>query len=812
MTDAEIPGQPRIDPPEPAVAPVTPLRSRDREALVKREHRRAEREARRNRPGRRMQWRRLLVILVPLSILAVISMVFGIVIAVASELPPINSFIITKHPQNTLIYDDDNHRIAVLTNSKHLSYFVQADQIPPIMKWAIVSIEDKRFYSEPGVDVRGIARAFLADVTGAGGRQGASTITEQLVKVMKGAQNHRTILEKLTEAALAFQLNHAWSKDEILAEYLNNVYFGNGATGIEAAAQTYFGNDPTSTLYNCGYNPDDLNNLCVAKLTPAQAALLAGLVENPPNGWTPADIAYEQARRNTVLSKMEGQGYISQAVYDESIATAMPEAEYVVSPLNEDTKPGYGYFASWVEQQVLDDGKLLPNPYTAGYHVHTTFDEPLQNDAQHVVDTVLPSGEGLPSAALVAINNKTGGVEAMVGGHNYDKTQFNLATQAERQPGSAWKVFDLAKALEQGVSPNKVYPSAVWTYRGGPGPPFTIHNDEASYAGTRTLAQALAYSDNTVFAHVGTEDGLSNVANYAHDFGITTDVSQNPAMTIGGLYTGVTPLDMAHAYSTIAEGGNLTSGSLASDTCAGGTPVPPALTVVVSQSNWPKNSCPGPVGITIVNTQGSGGKIKPVATNVTQTHPVPGFTSFMDDEEVTMMHGVVTYGTGVAANVPGLELAGKTGTTSNYVDAWFIGFDSDLTVAVWVGYVKPKSMAHVYGGKAVYGGTYPAIIFHDFMEEAIQTLRAEDYDKTHHLSQAPLDGGTGATGASFSTALPVYTGGASPSTTDTTPTTGTTPTTTTTPAGATGGANTAPTPTTPTTPAVTGPGGGAQAP
>jgi penicillin-binding protein 1A len=184
----------------------------------------------------------------------------------------------------------------------------------------------------------------------------------------------------------------------------------------------------------------------------------------------------------------------------------------------------------------------------------------------------------------------------------------------------------------------------------------------------------------------------------------------------------------------------------------------------------------------------------------------------MDDEEVTMMHGVITYGTGQAANVPGLEIAGKTGTTSNYVDAWFVGFDADLTVAVWVGYIKPKSMAHDYGGKPVYGGTYPAIIFHDFMEEAIQTLRTEGYDKSHHLSQAPLDGPTGATGATISTVLPVYTGGGAPTTTDTTPTIGTTtpPTPT---GGATGGATTAPTPNVaPTAPAVTGPGGGAQAP
>lgn len=812
MTDAEPPGYPRIPSPEPEGGVVLPLRSRDRDVLVERERRRAQREARRNRPGRVMRWRRLLLLLIPLVILALVSMVFGIVVALASDLPALNSFIVTKDPQNTLIYDDDNHRIAVMTDVSHQAYFVKINQIPLIMQRAIVSIEDKRFYTEPGVDIRGIARAFIADVTGGGNKQGASTITEQLVKVLKRAEFHRTFFEKLTEAALAFQLNHKWSKQDILAEYLNNVYFGNGAYGIEAAAQTYFGNDPASNLYECGYNPDDQKDLCVAGLTPAEAALLAGLVQNPPVNWSSTASNYAYDRRQLALSDMYQQGYITEEEYEDGIHTPMPQAQYVISPGNAYTTPGYGYFASWVEQQVLDDSNKLPNPYTSGYHVHTTLDEPLQNEAQTVIDSVLPADSGLPTAALVAINNQTGGVEAMVGGRDYDTTQFNLATQAERQPGSAWKVFDLAKALELGVSPNRVFPSAIWTWPYGPGPPFTIHNDEAGYAGHRTLAAALTYSDNTVFAHVGLEiDGPKNIANYAHDFGITTDVSTNPAMVIGGLYTGVTPIDMAHAYETIAAGGSLVSGTLASDSCAGGTPLPHVATSGQIFANklevkWPADSCPGPVGISIVNKNNH-----VWVANKTETYSVPGFTPYMDATEQAIMRTVVTEGTGTAAGIPGVIIEGKTGTTSKYVDAWFVGFTKQLTVAVWVGYVDGKPMTTAFGGKPVYGATYPSIIFHDFLVRALPTITKEEYDTAHRISQAPLD--TATANATFTSVLPTV--NATPSA-PATGTTGATPPTTTPNGGDTGGAVTAPggttTPTAPTTPTPTGPGGGAEAP
>jgi penicillin-binding protein 1A len=824
MSDAELPRLPRIAPPDDAGGVVVPLRPRDRKSLDQREHRRALRHARRTRPPRIIRWRRLRLLMIPIGVLAIVSMVFGFVVAVASELPSINHFIIASNPQNSLIYDDDGHRVAVMTDDLHRAYYVPPNEIPSLMKRAIIAIEDKRFYTESGVDVKGLARAFFADITGSGTRQGASTITEQLVKVINNATFHRTLFEKLTEAALAFQLSHRYTKDQILSAYLNDVYYGNGAWGIEAAAQTYFGNDPTSNLYGCGYSPGDPQNLCVEQLTPAEAALLAALVNNPPTSWAYSVQGPELHRRNLVLLDMLKQGYIplnGAGGYLVAQATPLPQAQYVVAPGDEARNPGYGYFTSWVEQQVLDDKKELPqNPYTAGYRIHTTLDEPLQNEAQNVIESYLPPDQGLPDASLVAINNQNGGVISMFGGYNYDTTQFNTATQAERQPGSAWKVFDLAKALEEGVSPNTEFPSKIWTAYVKGFPPFKVHNDEAGYVGQRTLAAALTYSDNTVFARVGIDDGLKNVANYAHDFGITTDVSANPSMTIGGLYTGVTPIDMAHAYSTIARGGVLVSGSLASAGCAGTVPLPDHPTGQEKygysiQVTWKNGECPGPVGISSVTTA----KGKYVVRDKPSYRQVPGFTPYMDLTERNIMRTVVTEGTGVAADIPNFWVAGKTGTTSNYADAWFVGFTQPLagypdgiTVAVWVGYYKnARSMATVYGGKPVYGGTYPALIFRSYVERAISITTREAYDRKHNISEASLLTSTETPVSTVPLSqLPAY-GTSTPATTTTTGGGTTSPATTTQPAATTPATGTN-TPTTPTAPLPTGAGGGAAAP
>jgi penicillin-binding protein 1A len=803
---------------------------------------------RRYKRNRRIRWLRLLAILVPLSFLAVISMVFGMVLAFAPQLGPLAQTLQTnyKNGLNSVILSDGPHSrvIGILTSKNR--FFLPPERIPLIMDHAIVAIEDKRFYTEPGIDYRGIARAFIADVfhTG-GGTQGGSTIAEQFVKNALGQQGHRTIFNKLKEAALAFQLWHLWPPEKILAEYLNTVYFGNGAYGVEAAARAYFGNDPSSNLYQCGRVPNykDPSTLCVTNLTADEAALLAAMVVAPTSlaEFLVTQPAVVEARRNLALKDMYQQGYLTQAEYLADIQVSLPPAAAIQSPSEEATNRSAGYFIRWIEPELF--AKYGTKLYSAGYTIHTTLDYSLQQAAQGVVDQVLPSGSGGPAAALVAIDNKTGEVKAMVGGYDFAKNQFNLATQAERQPGSAFKVFDLAVALNDGYTATKPrFLSAPYTYDGGVFGPFVVSNDERAYFGVPIpLGQALAVSDNSVFARMGLKVGTRNIATLAHDFGISTTISINPSMVIGGLHIGVTPLDMAHAYETVANQGQLTSGTLASAACAGGG---------TKAFNWEEtepapNSCPGPVGVDFVTQDHV-----VIDKNALRTTQV--FDPNLAQKEISMMRGVMTMGTGTAADIPGVKAWGKTGTTSSYIDAWFVGSTPpmgsvpSMTVAIWVGFPKSgsRSMAKSFGGKPVYGGTYPALIWRAYVERAIRIYKQEAAGI--NPNRPSPSGATTSTGATGATATSPTSG-----TTSTTGTTGATPLTNTggatlatnTPAGATtppsspgsvtsGGGSSAPATTAPAAPntppstpstgatpppttssgGVTAPGGGATAP
>lgn len=774
---------------------------------------------RRRRRNRRIRWLRLLAILVPLCFLALISFVFGVVLAFEPQLGPLTTKLkatySTGRNSEILAAGPGYHQIGILTD--HNQFFLTPNVIPLVMDNAIVAIEDKRFWTESGVDFRGIARAFVDDVLhSGGGTQGASTITEQFIKNALKQENHRTIFEKLKEAALAFQLSHLWSKQKILAEYLNTAYFGNGAHGIEAAARAYFGNDPDSNLNGCGKVPNlkDPASLCVTYLNADEAALLAGLVNAPTTLGNDLfdDVKPVYARRQLVLQQMYEQGYLTQSEYQQALQVSLPPAADIQSPSAEDVDPSAGYFVQWVENQLT----LNPNQplyrgqsvFSAGYTIHTTLDYDLQTDAQNVVDHILPPGQGGPAAAVVAIDNATGEVKAMVGGYDFTNNAFNLATEAERQPGSAFKVFDLAVALEDGKNANSEFYSGPWVYKAQAVPfgDFSIHNDEGGYEYANIpLYEALELSDNTVFSRLGLlVDGEANIARLAHDFGISTTISVNPSMVIGGLQIGVTPLDMAHAYETIANGGHLTYGTLSSDVCAAGS-MPAWLGTPPL-----KDTCPGPVGVQLI-TQNH----KVIARNETRAEPVPGFSSKDDLEEVAMMKDVLNpIGTGAAAAIPGVTAWGKTGTTSNYADAWFVGSTAasgsvpSMTVAVWVGYPNSNtSMAKDYGGKPVYGGTYPALIWRAYVMQAIQQYKREASEiaaeHTHHSSPSSNTGATGASGASGAA-----TGAASATSATGAPSTSTSATGTVT----SGGGSSAPATTAPAGGSTTPTGGGSTTP
>ena len=413
---------------------------------------------------------RLFWILFGLGALAVVSTIFGMMMAVASDLPQIeNRAEYRQLGANSYLYDDHWRKIGVLAppNNEVIDSF---DRLGPMMQNAIVAVEDKRFWSDPGVDIRGIARAFVADVTG-GARQGASTIAQQFVKNALAAEGNRTVFEKLREAALAYHLTREWPRKKILSEYLNSIYFGNGAYGAESAARVYFGSalhyDPNAgsdgDTHGCGDYPLPS---CASRLNPAQAALLAGMVANP-SAFNPLQSDTRpaaKARRDLVLRDMLNIGQISRQQYDDFRDYALPTESQILQP---EEPPAAPYFTSWVGPQVLaamERGGVSPSvagyrAYYGGLKIRTTIDLKMQDAAVAAIRENLPSGPDMPAASLVSIDNKTGQVRAMVGGQlvngdeDFPKYPFNLATEGFRQPGSAFKPFTLAVALAARLRP-----------------------------------------------------------------------------------------------------------------------------------------------------------------------------------------------------------------------------------------------------------------------------------------------------------------------------------------------------------------------
>src|SRR5436190_5066393 len=627
-------------------------------------------------PKRKIKKLRLFLVLVGLALLAFISTVFGMMMAVASEIPSLENSAEFKAARNSNLVSADGSPLARLTGNQN-RILIDPQDISPNIKNAVIAIEDKRFYTHKGVDWKGMVRAGFADLTHHCAVQGGSTITEQFVKNALAAQSNRTIFEKLLEAALAYHLEKQWSKQKILGEYLNTVYFGNGAYGIESAMRTYFGGPQTH------YDP---NERAAATATPDQAALLAGIIASPSafNPVTNRKAALD--RRNLVLKLMLEQHMISMGQYQQAIIQALPSAETVHPPRPDSSQP---YFSTWVTQQLVDrlgSGRV----FGGGLKIKTSLDPDLQAAAVQAINGRL-AGVG-PSASLVAIDNRTGEVRAMVGGSDYANHPFNVATDGHRQPGSSFKTFTLVEALLRGVSPGSVWPSAPEVFHVSQHELFPVHNFEDSYLGSVSLANAFAYSDNTVFARVGIQVGVHRIARLANKMGLRTPVSTNLAITLGALKEGVSPLEMAYAYSTIANDGKRVTSNL------------PA---------WRD----GPVAVEDVRTANGHHLVKYKRKSV-QVIP-----SGIAEEAKQVMTGPVTHGTATAAQIPNDVIYGKTGTTENYGDAWFVGFDNHYTVAVWVGYPdRLVPMKTQYRGGPVEGGTYPAGIWHDFMVSALNIL------------------------------------------------------------------------------------------
>ena len=628
----------------------------------------------------RLKKLRVLFVLLGLGILAVVSMVFGMMAAVSQDLPAIYNFAQYKASKNSEVYDATGEPIGTLTSDQN-KILLSSGQISPNVKNAVVAIEDARYYEHTGVDFEGIGRALVKDLMSQSAAQGASTITEQFVKNALEAQSSRTILQKFREAALAYRLERHWSKDKILTEYLNTIYFGEGAYGIEAAARTYFGDAHPG----CGTSTEP----CATVLEPWEAAMLAGIISSPSLYDPKAYPENALARRNLVLEKMAEQGYISEEQMREGQQQALPSPSSIEPPRLDSEAP---YFTAFLRQQLVERFGAS-KAFFGGLKVKSTLDLRLQERAEEAVSSYL--GYLPATASVVVIDNHNAGIKAMVGGPDFETRPFNLATQGHRQPGSSIKPFTLITALEQGISPYTVFPSEHRTFYFGKNNKevFEVSNDEDSYLGSCDIVCATTYSDNSIYAALGLEglkgktvhDRTSAIAATIHKAGYADPISTNPAMVLGGLKEGATPLGWTYAYSTIGNDGDRVSGTLAPR---------------------PGDS---PVAYTQV-TNGDGDTIK--GGDNDSLHE-----QVFDEETVETAKGiletVVSGGTGTHAQIGAEGQWGKTGTTENNGDAWFCGgVQDEVTACVWVGYPDSTTpMTTLYNGGPVMGGTFPALIW-----------------------------------------------------------------------------------------------------
>jgi penicillin-binding protein 1A len=572
----------------------------------------------------------------------------------------------TKQQQdqaNTYVYASNGHTVLAILRGSQARIIVPSQDMSPWLKHAIVAVEDKRFYEHRGIDMRGMGRALWADVTSRGAVQGGSTITQQFVKNAY-LTTQKSVGRKLMEAALAWQLERQWSKDRILTAYLNTVYFGNGAYGVEQASRIYFG------------HPAKL-------MKPAEAALLAGIPEDP-SLWDPvAHPKTAKARRNFVLLQLYQQGYITLSQYRDGTAFPMPDPAKVTLPSTQGNAAPY--FANYVKDQLVK--RFGPRrTFGGGLRVRTTLDVDLQRAAREAVAAVLPASSAGPTATIVALDAQTGAVLAMVGGENYHKSQFNLATQGERQPGSSFKPFVLATALKEGIAPSSILTSSKQVTINADGRLWQVNNYEGEALGPIDLNKAIAYSDNSVFSQLTALVGPRQVRDTAKALGISTKLNGYFAIGLGA--EPATPLDMARAYTAFADGGNRIDGSIFGNT--------PRTVDCLADA-----------------------RVRCTTENAVVKKPV--LTETQAETVTQMLLGVVQYGTGKAAQISGWQVAGKTGTTENYGDAWFVGYTPQIVAAVWVGYPdKLIPMTTEFHGHPVAGGTFPALIWKAFMQKAIQ--------------------------------------------------------------------------------------------
>jgi len=558
----------------------------------------------------------------------------------------------------TRIYSADGKLLARLYLENR--EVIPIDKMSAFLPDAVVAVEDERYFQHNGVDVVGLGRAVVVNVTEGFGEEGASTITQQYIRntILLDERTDISIARKVREAYLAMELEKRYDKKTILEMYLNAVYFGDGAYGAQAASRTYFGKTAD-------------------KLTLSEAALLAGLPQQPSrlDPWNNLDGAV--SRRDEVLSRMLKNGYIDKTQFDEAVA------QKIVLKRSKDPNDGIysaHYFVAHVKKEL--QRKFSPAVvFKGGLVVHTTLDTRLQKYAESAVRNRL-SRKSDPEAALVSIDPRNGYVKALVGGRSYKKRKFNLATQGKRQAGSAFKTFVLVTALDEGMPPSFNVDSSSPAFIKTKPKPWVVSNSEGRGRGMMSLESATRASVNTVFARVAWELGAKKVAKTAKRMGIDTPIPNYPSISLGTL--NVSPYEMASAYGTLATGG------VHHD--------PVVITEVVDHQ-----------GKTIFKAKKKGKRVisKQVSWAATR-----------------ILKGVISGGTATRARI-GRPAAGKTGTSQDYRDVWFVGYTPQLVTSVWVGHTKERPI--IVNGAHAFGGTVAAPIWAAYMRKALKGQPAKDF-------------------------------------------------------------------------------------
>ncbi|MFK4792601.1 transglycosylase domain-containing protein [Sphingobium sp. ZW T5_29] len=603
-------------------------------------------------PGKARLW---LMRAVKAGIVAALGGLLAIVIAVViayQSLPSYESLKSSPNGQMIRVHAADGSVIVSLGPSfgRWLSY----DQIPAVMVDAMVSTEDRRFYHHPGVDPIGMGRAAWVAVENRGkGRrwQGASTITQQVTRNIF-LNNSYSWGRKVREVILALALERKFSKRQILELYLNKVYFGGGAYGIDAASRKFFGHPATAI---------DL----------PEAAIIAGLVKAPSSYSPTADAEAAIGRAGVVLDLMQENGVISPS---ERAGIDLNDVKMAPEPPQNSVR----YFTDWALPQL----DILVDEPNEPLEVYTTIDLNMQKAATAAIQANAPSGT---QGALVSVD-RDGAVRAMVGGLDYVSSNYNRATTATRQPGSAWKIFVYMAALESGYTPDTGVTDSPVNING-----WSPRNSSGRYSGEIDIRTAFAYSINTVAAKLGVEVGFPTVADMARRFGVTTPINTHPSMVLGT--SDVRLIDMTRAFASIARKG-----------------------VAVT-----------PYGITKVTTA-DGRLLYQHQDDTSRVLVAPWVAAGMTD----LMQTAVSTGTGKAAQI-GRPVAGKTGTTSSNKDGWFLGFSSGITTGVWMGRDDARAVGVLQGGRA------PARAFADYMKVAVARRPVEQFETQVTLPEWQLE-------------------------------------------------------------------------